>query len=228
MSNGNARARLRLLWHPLQKLCQIHMPDLMTESRIRSGGSIDDIGLISLLRNKFVRSENLRRCSCVPLKINSRNSVFDGLRSSLFKFIQERMSVEVGRYNPYLIWYNSNTVLFLIISLFLLNENQTNKIVICLPCNLTQLNGLHPFENLRHIDGVFCSLSVRWLKNCSRSKVIWIDMPMSVSEWLFFVLRGGSRYPISEFPGFKTENAKSQEINKIGRIINLSQLSVRP
>ena len=40
-------------------------------------------GMISLLRDKFVRSENLRRCYCfVPIR---RNSVLDGLRSSLFK-----------------------------------------------------------------------------------------------------------------------------------------------
>ena len=45
-----------------------------------------------LLRDKFVRSENLRRCCFVPMR---RNSVFDGLRSSLFKFIQERMSLKV-------------------------------------------------------------------------------------------------------------------------------------
>ena len=49
-------------------------------------------GMISLLRDKFVRSENLRRCCFVPIR---RNSVLDGLRSSLFKFIQERMSVKV-------------------------------------------------------------------------------------------------------------------------------------
>ena len=48
--------------------------------------------MISLLRDKFVRSENLRRCCFVPMR---RNSVFDGLRSSLFKFIQERMSLKV-------------------------------------------------------------------------------------------------------------------------------------
>ena len=47
---------------------------------------------LTLLRDKFVRSENLRRCCFVPIR---RNSVFDGLRSSLFKFIQERMSVNV-------------------------------------------------------------------------------------------------------------------------------------
>ena len=49
-------------------------------------------GMISLLKDKFVRSENLRRCCFVPIR---RNSVFDGLRSSLFKFIQERMSLKV-------------------------------------------------------------------------------------------------------------------------------------
>ena len=49
-------------------------------------------GIISLLRDRFVRSENLRRCCFVPMR---RNSVLDGLRSSLFKFIQERMSVKV-------------------------------------------------------------------------------------------------------------------------------------
>ena len=48
--------------------------------------------MISLLRDKFVRSENLRRCCFVPMR---RNSVLDGLRSNLFKFIQERMSVKV-------------------------------------------------------------------------------------------------------------------------------------
>ena len=49
-------------------------------------------GMISLLRDKFVRSENLRRCCFVPMR---RNSVFDGLRSNLFKFIQERISLKV-------------------------------------------------------------------------------------------------------------------------------------
>ena len=53
----------------------------------------DMTGMISLLRDKFVRPENLRRCCCfVPIR---RNSVFDGLRGSLFKFIQERMSLKV-------------------------------------------------------------------------------------------------------------------------------------
>ena len=49
-------------------------------------------GMISLLRDKFVGSENLRRCCLVPIR---RNSVLDGLRSRLFKFIQERMSMKV-------------------------------------------------------------------------------------------------------------------------------------
>ena len=48
--------------------------------------------MISSLRDKFVRSENLRRCCFVPMR---RNLVLDGLRSSLFMFIQESMSVKV-------------------------------------------------------------------------------------------------------------------------------------
>ena len=34
-------------------------------------------GMISLLRDKFVRSENLRRCCFVPMR---KNSIFDGLK----------------------------------------------------------------------------------------------------------------------------------------------------
>ena len=49
-------------------------------------------GMISLLRDEFVRSDNLRCCCFVPMR---RNSVLDELRSSLFKFIKERMSVKV-------------------------------------------------------------------------------------------------------------------------------------
>ena len=56
-------------------------------------------GMISLLllRDKFVRSENSSRCCLVPMR---RNSVFDGLRSSLFKFIhdpEENISDSVGK-----------------------------------------------------------------------------------------------------------------------------------
>ena len=50
-------------------------------------------GMISLLRDKFVRSENLRRCCFVPMR---RNSVLDGLRSNLFKFIQGKNVSESG------------------------------------------------------------------------------------------------------------------------------------
>ena len=50
-------------------------------------------GMISLLRDKFVRSENLRRCCFVHNETEIH--VFEGLRSSLFKFIQERMSLKV-------------------------------------------------------------------------------------------------------------------------------------
>ena len=38
-------------------------------------------GMISLLRDKFVRLENLRRCCFGPIRRNS--AVSDGLRSSL-------------------------------------------------------------------------------------------------------------------------------------------------
>ena len=55
--------------------------DLIRERHVR----VKDEAKIamSLLRYKFVRSENLRRCCFVPIR---RNSVLDGLRSSLFKF----------------------------------------------------------------------------------------------------------------------------------------------
>ena len=38
----------------------------------------EQTGMISLLRDKFVRSDNLRRCYFVPIR---RNSVLDGLRT---------------------------------------------------------------------------------------------------------------------------------------------------
>ena len=61
----------------------------MSESKMKPRLRAEELtGMISLLRDKFVRSENLRRCCFVPMR---RNSVLDGLRSSLFKFIQERM-----------------------------------------------------------------------------------------------------------------------------------------
>ena len=64
----------------------------MSESKMKPRLRAEELtGRISLLRDKFVRSENLRRCCFVPI----RNSVLEGLRSSLFKFIQERMSVKV-------------------------------------------------------------------------------------------------------------------------------------
>ena len=65
----------------------------MSESKMKPRLRAEELtGMISLLRGKFVRSENLRRCCFVPIR---RNSVLDGLRSNLFKFIQERMSVKV-------------------------------------------------------------------------------------------------------------------------------------
>ena len=65
----------------------------MSESKMKLRLHVKELtGMITLLRDKFVRSENLRRCCFVPMR---RNSVFDGLRSSLFKFIHDRMSLKV-------------------------------------------------------------------------------------------------------------------------------------
>ena len=52
----------------------------MSESKMKPRLRAEELtGMISLLRDKFVRSENLRRCCFVPMR---RNSVFEGLRSS--------------------------------------------------------------------------------------------------------------------------------------------------
>ena len=65
----------------------------MSESKIKPRLQAEELtGVMSLLRDKFVRSENWRCCCFVPKR---RNSVFDGLRSNLFKFIHERMSAKV-------------------------------------------------------------------------------------------------------------------------------------
>ena len=67
----------------------------MSESKMKPRLQAEELtGMISLLRDKFVRSENLRRCCFVPMRGNSV-FFFYGLRSSLFKFIQERMSLKV-------------------------------------------------------------------------------------------------------------------------------------
>ena len=51
----------------------------MSESKMKPRLRAEELtGMISLLRDKFVRSENLRRCCFVPMR---RNSVFDGLRA---------------------------------------------------------------------------------------------------------------------------------------------------
>ena len=65
------------------------MPESKMKPRLRA-----ETEMISMLRDNFVRSENLRRCCFVPIR---RNSVFDGLRSNLFKFIQESISVRDSR-----------------------------------------------------------------------------------------------------------------------------------
>ena len=65
----------------------------MSESKMKPRLRAEELtGMISLLRDEFVKSENSRLCCFVPMR---RNSVFDGLRSSLFKFVQERVSLKV-------------------------------------------------------------------------------------------------------------------------------------
>ena len=65
----------------------------MSESKMKPRLQAEKLtGMTSLLEDMFIRSENLRRCCFVPM---IRNSVFDGLRSSFFKFIQEIMSLKV-------------------------------------------------------------------------------------------------------------------------------------
>ena len=55
----------------------------MSESKMKPRLRAEELtGMMPLLRDKFVRSENLRRCCFVPIR---RNSVLDGLRSSLFQ-----------------------------------------------------------------------------------------------------------------------------------------------
>ena len=55
----------------------------MSESKMKPRLRAEELtGMISLLRDKFVRSENLRCCCFVPMR---RNLVLNGLRSNLFK-----------------------------------------------------------------------------------------------------------------------------------------------
>ena len=50
----------------------------MSESKMKPRLRAEELtGMKSLLRDKFVRSENLGRCCFVPMR---RNSVFDGSR----------------------------------------------------------------------------------------------------------------------------------------------------
>ena len=52
----------------------------------------DETGMIVSPRVSEVILENLRRCGLVPM---SKNSVLDGFRRSLLRFIQDRMSLNV-------------------------------------------------------------------------------------------------------------------------------------
>ena len=57
----------------------------MSESKMKLRLRAEELtGMISLVRDTFDRSENLRRGGFVPIR---RNSVLDRFRSSLFKFI---------------------------------------------------------------------------------------------------------------------------------------------
>ena len=52
----------------------------------------DETGMMVSPRVSEVILENLRRCGLVPM---SKNSVLDGFRRSLLRFIQDRMSLNV-------------------------------------------------------------------------------------------------------------------------------------
>ena len=65
----------------------------MSESKIKPRFLDDELmGMVVSPRVTELRSENLLRCESVPMR---RNSVFDGLRSSLLRFIQDKMSLNV-------------------------------------------------------------------------------------------------------------------------------------
>ena len=52
--------------------------------------------MISLLRDKFVRSENLRPCCFEPMR---RNSVFDELRSAVSQILPEDCHCMLNKIN---------------------------------------------------------------------------------------------------------------------------------
>ena len=65
----------------------------MSESKIKPRFLDDELmGMVVSPRVTELRSENLLRCESVPMR---RNSVLDGFRSSLLRFIQDKMSLNV-------------------------------------------------------------------------------------------------------------------------------------
>ena len=65
----------------------------MSESKIKPRFRDDELtGMVVSPRVTELRSENLLRCESVPMR---RNSVLDGFRRSLLRFIQEMMSLNV-------------------------------------------------------------------------------------------------------------------------------------
>ena len=65
----------------------------MSESKMKPRFRADELtGIVVSPRVREVRSVNLSRCDLVPMR---RNSVLVGLRRSLLRFIQDRMSLKV-------------------------------------------------------------------------------------------------------------------------------------
>ena len=65
----------------------------MSESKIKPRFRDDELtGMVVSPRVTELRSENLLRCESVAVR---RNSVFDGFRSRLLRFIQDKMSLNV-------------------------------------------------------------------------------------------------------------------------------------
>ena len=105
-----------------------------------------------IIADKFVRSENLRRCCFVSIR---RNSVLDGLKSSLFKFIQERMSVKVvvsvSRHGAELVgvkeMYSCVLLLLSYITQQLSIFNLNSRALFLSYKNATNLRSLHVYVN---------------------------------------------------------------------------------
>ena len=95
--DGDRRGRMRLMsrilkWQDFETELICLVKD-MSESKIKPRFLDDELmGMVVSPRVTELRSENLLRCESVPMR---RNSVFDGFRSSLLRFIQDKMSLNV-------------------------------------------------------------------------------------------------------------------------------------